>query len=64
VKVVAFRADNGLSQSALARMLGWRQPRIARLEAADHEPSLATLSRLADVLGIEEAARCSPTCRK
>jgi transcriptional regulator with XRE-family HTH domain len=53
VKVVAFRADNGLSQSALARMLGWRQPNIARLEAGDHEPSLATLSRLADVLGLD-----------
>jgi hypothetical protein len=29
------------------------QPAIARLEAGDHEPSLATLSRLARVLGIE-----------
>jgi transcriptional regulator with XRE-family HTH domain len=29
------------------------QPAIARLEAGEHEPSLATLSRLARVLGIE-----------
>ncbi|HUB38746.1 MAG TPA: helix-turn-helix transcriptional regulator [Streptosporangiaceae bacterium] len=29
------------------------QPAIARLEAGDHEPSLATLSRLARVLRIE-----------
>jgi predicted transcriptional regulator len=29
------------------------QPAIARLEAGDHEPSLATLSRLARVLGLE-----------
>jgi transcriptional regulator with XRE-family HTH domain len=32
---------------------GMHQPAIARLEAGDHEPSLATLSRLARVLGIE-----------
>jgi len=37
----------------LARLLGMHQPAIARLEAGDHEPSLATLSRLARVLGLE-----------
>jgi predicted transcriptional regulator len=30
-----------------------RQPHVARLEAGDHEPSLATLRRLAQVLGLE-----------
>jgi transcriptional regulator with XRE-family HTH domain len=39
---VGYRVDQGLSQSGLAR-----------LEAGDHEPSLATLSRLARVLGLE-----------
>jgi transcriptional regulator with XRE-family HTH domain len=34
-------------------MLGMHQPAIARLEAGDHEPSLATLSRLARTLGVE-----------
>jgi transcriptional regulator with XRE-family HTH domain len=29
-----------------------RQPAIARLEAGDHEPSVATLARLANKLGI------------
>lgn len=53
IKVIGFRADHGLSQSALARMLGWRQPHVARLEAGDHEPSLATLSRLAEVTGLD-----------
>jgi len=42
-----------LSQSALARRLGMQQPAIASLEAGDHQPSLATLARLAAGLGIE-----------
>jgi len=53
IKVIAFRVDHGLSQSALAKMLGWRQPHVARLEAGDHEPSLATLSRLAEVTNLD-----------
>jgi ribosome-binding protein aMBF1 (putative translation factor) len=53
MRVIGYRIDHGLSQTALARLLGMHQPAIARLEAGDHEPSLATLSRLAKVLGIE-----------
>jgi ribosome-binding protein aMBF1 (putative translation factor) len=52
-RLVAFRTTHGLSQSALARQLGMKQPAIARLEAGDHEPSLTTLSRIAHGLGIE-----------
>jgi ribosome-binding protein aMBF1 (putative translation factor) len=51
IKVIAYRAAHGLSQSALARMLHMRQPNVARLEAGDHEPSLSMLARLSDVLG-------------
>lgn len=53
MRVIGYRIDHSLSQTALARMLGMHQPAVARLEAGDHEPSLATLSRLAKVLGIE-----------
>jgi len=53
MRVIGYRVDRGLSQTGLARLLGMHQPAIARLEAGDHEPSLATLSRLARVLGIE-----------
>jgi len=53
IKVIGFRVNNGLSQSALAKMLGWRQPHVARLEAGDHEPSLATLSLLAEVTNMD-----------
>jgi ribosome-binding protein aMBF1 (putative translation factor) len=53
IKVIRYRVDHNLTQAALARMLGVRQPHVARLEAADHEPSVATLARLADVLGLD-----------
>lgn len=53
MRVIGYRVEHKLTQSELARMLGMRQPHIARLEAGEHEPSLATLSRLARVLGME-----------
>ena len=53
MRVISYRVEHQLTQTELARMLGMRQPHIARLEAGEHEPSLATLSRLARVLGLE-----------
>ena len=53
IKVIRYRTDHGMTQAALARMLGMRQPHVARLEAGAHEPSVATLARLADVLGLD-----------
>jgi DNA-binding XRE family transcriptional regulator len=53
MKVIQYRVEHNLTQTELARRLGMRQPHIARLEAGDHEPTLATLRRLAQVLGLE-----------
>jgi ribosome-binding protein aMBF1 (putative translation factor) len=53
MRVIGYRIDRGLSQTGLADLLGMHQPAIARLGAGDHEPSLATLSRLARVFRIE-----------
>jgi DNA-binding XRE family transcriptional regulator len=53
LRVISYRVEHQFTQAELARMLGMRQPHIARLEAGEHEPSLATLSRLARVLGLE-----------
>src|SRR5260370_12377179 len=50
IKVIAYRAAHGLSQSALAKMLGMRQPNVARLESGDHEPSLSMLAPLSAAL--------------
>jgi ribosome-binding protein aMBF1 (putative translation factor) len=52
LKVVTYRAEHGLSQSALGRMLDMPQPAIARLESGEHEPTFATLAKLSRVLGI------------
>ena len=46
IKVIHYRVSRGLSQAELARMIGMRQPNIARLESGEHEPSLSTLARL------------------
>jgi ribosome-binding protein aMBF1 (putative translation factor) len=53
LRIIAYRAEHGISQTELARRAGMRQPHIARLEAGEHEPSLATLARLSRALGIE-----------
>jgi DNA-binding XRE family transcriptional regulator len=52
-RVAAYRAKHKLTQNELARILGMRQPHVARLEAGEYEPSLATMSRLARVLNME-----------
>ena len=52
ILVIQYRVDHDLTQTALARKLGLSQPAVARLEAGDHEPSVATLMRLARHLGI------------
>jgi ribosome-binding protein aMBF1 (putative translation factor) len=51
-RVIAYRVEHHLTQMELARKLGMRQRHIARLEAGEHMPSLATLSPLARVLGM------------
>ena len=63
VKVIKFRADNGLSQQDLARRLGIPQPQIARLEAAQHQPSDTMLRRLT-TLGMEFTISYAPAGRQ
>ena len=60
VRVVKYRAEHGLSQTALAKLLGMHQSAIARLEAGEHEPSLTLLSRLSQVLGEDFSVDITP----
>jgi len=60
LRVVKFRADNGLSQTALGKMLGMKQPGVARLEAGEHEPSFTTLAKLSQVLGMDFSVDITP----
>lgn len=61
IRIIRYRAGHDLSQTALARQLGMRQPAIARMEAGVHEPSLAMLARLARGLGIDFSIDITPT---
>jgi transcriptional regulator with XRE-family HTH domain len=61
VKVIAYRAEHGLSQTALAGRLKMSQPAVARLESGEHNPTFPTLMRLSDALGIELAIDIAPT---
>jgi DNA-binding XRE family transcriptional regulator len=51
--LISYRADHGLTQTALGRLLGMSQPAIARLETGDHLPTLETLLKLTGRLGLE-----------
>ena len=53
LRLVEYRVEHALSQTALARQLGMKQPAVARLEAGEHNPSFDTLARLSSTLGIE-----------
>jgi len=63
-RVVAYRAQHRLSQTALARLLGMRQPAVARLETGEHNPTLETLMRLSSVLGLEFLIDVTPTSQR
>ena len=53
MEIHALREKRGLSQRELAERLGTTQSAIARLEAGNVSPSLATLDKVADALGVE-----------
>ncbi len=51
--LAAARRAAGLTQAGLAARLGTTQSAIARLERGEVAPTITTLSRLADALGIQ-----------
>lgn len=59
-RLVAYRHDEKLTQSELARRLGISQPAAARLERASHAPSHDTLARVAGLLGVEFSISIAP----
>lgn len=55
--LAAARRAAGLTQAGLAGKIGTTQSAVARLERGEVAPSFATLSRLADALGIQFEVR-------
>jgi DNA-binding XRE family transcriptional regulator len=51
IRILRYRSEHALTQTAFGRLVGMRQLHVARLEAGEHEPSLSTLVRLAAALG-------------
>ncbi|MDZ5443791.1 helix-turn-helix transcriptional regulator [Micromonospora sp. 4G57] len=53
LRIVRYRTENNLTQTALARMVGMTQSVIARLESGDQPPSIPTLAKLSKGTGME-----------
>ncbi len=63
IRILAYRAERGMSQTQLAKVLGMKQPTIARLEAGEHTPSLETLIHLSQALGLAFLVNIAPAGR-
>jgi len=59
--IVQYRAERHLSQTALAKLLGVKQPTVARWEIGEHNPTWDTLLLLAQKLGITVSLTIEPT---
>lgn len=55
-----LRLERGLTQAALAARCGVAQPNLAAMENGARQPTLATLQRLADGLGVAADALLRP----
>jgi transcriptional regulator with XRE-family HTH domain len=53
MEIHGLREKRGLSQRELAERLGTTQSAVARLEAGNVSPSLPTLDKVAEALGVE-----------
>ncbi len=59
-RLIGYRADHGLTQTALGRLLGMSQPAVSRLEIGEHLPFLSTLFKLSEALGLEILVAMTP----
>lgn len=59
--LIRYRIARDLSQSQLAKLLGVKQPTVARWETGEHNPTWETLLVLAQKLGIIVSLTVEPT---
>jgi transcriptional regulator with XRE-family HTH domain len=62
--ILRYRIDEKLSQRQLAKRLGVSQPRVAKLESGEHNPSIDTIISVVRQLGVEFAIDVAPADRK
>ena len=61
IRVIRYRGEHALTQTAFGKLVGMRQPHVARLESGDHEPSLSTLARLSAALDVDFTVAITPS---
>jgi|GEM_PF-405489 len=59
--LIRYRIEHDLSQSQLAKLLGVKQPTVARWETGEYNPTWETLLLLAQKLGITTSLTVEPT---
>ncbi|SJZ87706.1 Helix-turn-helix [Pilibacter termitis] len=59
----AERIRQGISQHELAERIGMKQPQLAKIERLESMPSLKTLNRYAEGLGLEIRVQVVPKVR-
>lgn len=59
-QIARLRIQKGLTQAQLAKLVGTRQPSIARLESGERRPSLSFLQRVAEALNARVEVRLAP----
>jgi DNA-binding XRE family transcriptional regulator len=60
IAIIKYRNDHALTQAALGKLVGMTQPQVARIEDGEHNPSLETMTRLCDALGLELTLTIGP----
>jgi DNA-binding XRE family transcriptional regulator len=61
VALVRYRVEHHLSQTGLAKILGVKQPTVARWEIGEHNPNWETMLLFARKLGITTSLTVEPT---
>jgi transcriptional regulator with XRE-family HTH domain len=56
-QLIQARAESGLTQAQLAERMGTKQNVISRLESAEHDPRLGTLTEAARAMGYDVEIR-------
>ncbi len=61
IRIIRYRGEHALTQTAFGKLVGMRQPHVARLESGDREPSLSTLARLSAALDVDFTVAITPS---
>lgn len=60
-EIIRYRSAHKLSQRGLAKILGVKQPFVARLESGETNPQLETLMNISRATGIEFVISIAPS---